>query len=56
MITHLMRLVRDQEAIIKKEAGIIDELFTLLCRYMTEEDLNSIEPLLTSIKDLSERT
>lgn len=53
MISKLMQINTEQEAIIKRQAGIIDELFSLLCRYV---DMDDIEPLLYSIKSAAEKT
>lgn len=53
MISKLMQINAEQETIIKRQAGIIDELFGLLCNHI---NLDEIEPLLTSMKDTAERT
>lgn len=53
MMSQLMRLVGEQESIIKSQAGIIDDLFSLLCNYVT---MDEIEPLLYSIKSAAEKT
>lgn len=52
MIDELTKVVAAQDEIIKSQSGIIDELFILLCNYVS---LNEIEPLLTSIGDVAER-
>lgn len=54
MTTHLMYLIRNQEKIINIQAGIIDELFQLVCKKY--DDLDSFEPLLSSIKYAADKT
>lgn len=55
MLTKLMQVNTAQEGIIETQAAIIDELFVLVCQYANIDELEGIEPLLTSIKDAAER-
>lgn len=55
MLTKLMQVNTAQEGIIETQAAIIDELFILVCQYANIDELEGIEPLLTSIKDAAER-
>ena len=43
------------EEIIERQAGIIDELFILLCEHLNLEDLEGIDPLLVSMQDAAGR-
>ena len=52
MLSKLMMVNSVQESIIEMQAGIIDELFVLVCKHYNLED---IEPLLNSIKDAAVR-
>lgn len=55
MLSKLMQVNSEQEAIIEMQAGIIDELFQLVCEHVNLDNLEGIEPLLTSMKDATER-
>lgn len=46
-------MVYTQSEIISMQNGVIDEQFRLLCRYMTQEELDRY-PLLESMKSVSE--
>lgn len=52
MLSKLMQVNTEQEKIIRAQAGIIDELFVLLCHYI---EVDEVEPLLCSMKDVAER-
>lgn len=55
MISQLQKHYYDQQKLIHQQSGIIDELFSLLCERMSKEEIKSLEPLLSSIKDTAER-
>ena len=52
MLDELLKVQEEQRYIIRKQANIIDEMFVLLCNYMTLEEL---EPLLNSIKEVADK-
>lgn len=54
MLSRLMQINSAQDTVIQMQAGIIDELFTLVCHYANAEDIDGMEPLLCSIKDAVE--
>lgn len=54
MLSKLMQVNTEQEKIIIRQAGIIDELFTLVCQYTNLDMVEGLEPLLTSIGDVAE--
>ncbi len=56
MLTKLMQINSTQEGIIETQAGIINELFLIVCEYANLDELEGLEPLLTSMKDAAERT
>ena len=55
MLSKLMQENSAQESIIEMQAGIIDELFVLVCQHYNYEELEGITPLLTSMLDVQER-
>ena len=55
MLSKLMQINSAQEEIIERQAGIIDELFQLVCQHINLDNLEGIEPLLTSMQDVTER-
>ena len=55
VIGKLMQANSAQEQIIKDQAGIIDELFQLVCQYANLDGLEGIGPLLTTMKEAAER-
>lgn len=52
MLNKLLEVQEAQRSIIRKQTNIIDEMFVLLCNYMTLEEL---EPLLNSIKEVADK-
>ena len=56
MLSKLMQVNTEQEKIIIRQAGIIDELFALVCQYTNLEMVEGLESLLTSIGDVAEMT
>lgn len=48
----LLKVQEEQRYTIRKQANIIDNMFVLLCHYMTIEEL---EPLLNNIKEVIEK-
>ena len=54
MLSKLMQVNAEQEKIIIRQAGIIDELFALVCQYTNLDMVEGLEPLLTSIGDVAE--
>lgn len=55
MLTKLMQVNSAQEEIIERQAGIIDELFILLCEHLNLSDMEGIDPLLVSMQDAVDR-
>lgn len=55
MLSKLMQINSAQESIIEMQAGIIDELFVLVCQHANLDELEGIEPLLTSMRDAAKR-
>ena len=55
MLTKLMQINSAQEGIIETQAGIIDELFILLCEHLNLNDMEGIDPLLVSMQDAADR-
>ena len=55
MLSKLMQVNSAQEDIIERQAGIIDELFILLCEHLNLDDLEGIDPLLVSMQDAADR-
>lgn len=55
MLTKLMQINSAQEEIIERQAGIIDELFILLCEHLNLNDMEGIDPLLVSMQDAADR-
>ncbi|MBR6359381.1 MAG: hypothetical protein IKS11_07000 [Lachnospiraceae bacterium] len=55
MLTKLMQINSAQEGIIETQAGIIDELFILLCEHLNLDDMEGIDPLLVSMQDAVDR-
>lgn len=55
MLSKLMQVNSAQEEIIERQAGIIDELFILLCEHLNLDNLEGIEPLLVSMQNVVER-
>ena len=53
LISQLLISNTEQEDIIRKQASIIDEMFTLICQYANMDELEGLEPLLNDIKDVS---
>lgn len=51
VLSILMQVSETQGKIIELQAGIIDELFMLLCEYTNLAEQEGIEPLLISIQD-----
>ncbi len=56
MLTKLMQINSAQEGIIETQAGIINELFLIVCEHANLDGLEGLEPLLTSMRDAAERT
>ena len=54
MLSKLMQVNAEQEKIIIRQAGIVDELFALVCQYTNLDMVEGLEPLLTSIGDVAE--
>ena len=55
MLSKLMQINSVQEGIIRDQAGIIDELFMLVCQYTTLDSIDGIDPLLASMQDVTNR-
>lgn len=55
VVTQLMQINSLQEDIIRHQATAIDELYELLCRYMTEEEMEGITPLMTNLQDIADK-
>lgn len=55
MLSKLMQVNSVQEEIIREQAGIIDELFMLVCQYTTLDSIDGLDPLLTSMLDVANR-
>lgn len=55
MLSKLMQVNSAQEEIIERQAGIIDELFILLCEHLNLNDMEGIDPLLVSMQDAVDR-
>lgn len=55
MLSKLMQINSAQEGIIEQQAAIIDELYVLVCEHVNLDELEGIEPLLTSMKDVEDR-
>lgn len=55
MLSKLMQINSVQEEIIREQAGIIDELFMLVCQYTTLDSIDGLDPLLTSMLDVANR-
>lgn len=53
MITQLEKELYRERKLIARLSGIVDELYALLCQRMTEEEIASIEPLITSIQNVA---
>lgn len=51
VLSILMQVAETQSKVITLQAGIIDELFILLCQYTNLAEQEGIEPLLISIQD-----
>lgn len=51
VLSILMQVAETQDKIIELQAGIIDEMFMLLCEYTNLAEQEGIEPLLISIQD-----
>lgn len=47
-----LKIQNEQRYIIRKQANIIDEMFVLLCSYMTIEEL---KPLLNDLQEVAEK-
>lgn len=47
-----LKIQNEQCYIIRKQANIIDEMFVLLCNYMTIEEL---KPLLNDLQEVAEK-
>ena len=56
MLSKLMQINSIQEGIIREQAGIIDELFALVCQYTTLDSVEGLDPLFESIKSVAERS
>lgn len=55
MLSKLMQINSAQEEIIEKQAAIIDELYILVCEHVNLENLEGIEPLLSSMMEVEGR-
>lgn len=55
MLSKLMQINSVQEEIIREQAGIIDELYVLVCQYTTLDSIDGLEPLLESMKSITGR-
>ncbi len=51
-LEELLMIQEEQRRIIRKQTSIIDEMFVLLCNYMTLEEM---EPLLNSMQEVAEK-
>ena len=55
MLSKLMQINSAQESIIEQQAAIIDELYILVCEHVNLDNLEGIEPLLSSMKEVEGR-
>lgn len=55
MLSKLMQVNTVQEEIIEQQAGIINDLFALVCEHVNLDNLKGIEPLLFSMKEVENR-
>lgn len=51
MISQLQHEFYNLQRLIKQKDGIIDELFAILSQRLSEDEINSLEPLFDSMKD-----
>ena len=52
MLDELLKVQEEQRYIIRKQANLIDDMFVLLCNYMT---LDELEPLLNNLKEVAQK-
>lgn len=51
MISQLQKEFYNLQRLIKQKDGIIDELFAILSQRLSEDEINSLEPLFDSMQD-----
>lgn len=51
MISQLQKEIYNLQRLIKQKDGIIDELFAILSQRLSEDEINSLEPLFDSMQD-----